>query len=408
MTYFLPTSFGSHDLKVGGEWLDDAQLTENTGESGDVYYQDLGGKSDQVQLFNFGDPSTLGSAWTGADNRNRREALFIQDRWSATSRVTLTAGVRYDRQRPYYEPSTLKPTLSDVFPAGSIPGATLLVRSTISPRIGVSFDPSGKTKSAVKAFYGRYYNNLASGFRQPESGRHRIADVSVQRPERQQSVRWKAGTRRARRHHRRNDDDARSQPEGAAHRRVRPLLPASVLGRVVGARSVCPQDGPRHLRELQHRARRAIHGAFRRQRPAAQHRRRHPGHAGLQRVRHSSVAARRRPEPVHEHPRLGGRRLVQLRYLRARIQQAVLGRPVPRQQLRLSASRRAAVQQRELERVRHRSARHRLFSERVSRRSRTDRQARRGKRTSRAGTSSRMPSASARTFKSRAAGRGRV
>jgi hypothetical protein len=164
VTYFLPTSVGSHDLKVGGEWLDDAQLTENTGESGDVYYQDLSGKPDQVQLFNFGDPATLGSAWTGADNRNRREALFIQDRWSATSRLTLTAGVRYDRQRPYYEASTLAPTLSNVFQAGSIPGATLLVRSTFSPRVGVSFDPNGDTKSAIKAFYGRYYNNLAADF----------------------------------------------------------------------------------------------------------------------------------------------------------------------------------------------------------------------------------------------------
>jgi hypothetical protein len=40
---------------------------------------------------------------TGADNRNRRSAVLLQDRWSATMRVTLTTGVRCDRQRPYYE-----------------------------------------------------------------------------------------------------------------------------------------------------------------------------------------------------------------------------------------------------------------------------------------------------------------
>ena len=164
VTYFVPTRLGSHDLKTGVEMLDDAQLTENTGESGPIYYQDLNGRPDQVQLFNFGNFSTLGSEWTGADNRNRRAAVFVQDRWAVTTRGTLTAGLRYDRQRPYYRESTLAPVLSDIFPAATIPGATLLERNTVAPRIGVSIDPTGTTKSAIKAFYGRYYNNLASDF----------------------------------------------------------------------------------------------------------------------------------------------------------------------------------------------------------------------------------------------------
>jgi hypothetical protein len=163
-TYFLPTNVGSHDLKAGIEWMDDAQLSESTGESGVVYYQDLNGRPDQVQLFNMGDPATLRSAWTGADNRNRREALFLQDRWSATSRFTLTAGIRYDRQRPYYNASTSAPILSAIFPSVTTPGATLLVRNSIAPRAGVSWDVQGEGKSAVKAFYGRYYNNMAQDF----------------------------------------------------------------------------------------------------------------------------------------------------------------------------------------------------------------------------------------------------
>ncbi|HEX3703029.1 MAG TPA: carboxypeptidase regulatory-like domain-containing protein [Vicinamibacterales bacterium] len=161
VTYFLPSSVGSHDIKTGLEWFDDAQLNESTGQSGVVYYQDLSGKPDQVQLFNMGPFSTLGTAWTGADNRNRREALFLQDRWSMNARVTLTAGVRYDRQRPYYESSISAPVLSDIFPAVTTPGATLLVRNTVAPRVGVSWDLQGDGTSAVKAFYGRYYNNMA-------------------------------------------------------------------------------------------------------------------------------------------------------------------------------------------------------------------------------------------------------
>lgn len=164
VTYFLPTNVGSHDIKTGFEWLDDAQLSENTGESGDVYYLDLNGKPNQVQLFNFGPTSTLGSAWTGADNRNRREALFVQDRWSVNTRFTITAGIRYDRQRPYYEASTNAPVLSDVFPTVTYPGQTVLVRNNVAPRLGVSWDPQGDGRSAVKAFYGRYYSNLAQDF----------------------------------------------------------------------------------------------------------------------------------------------------------------------------------------------------------------------------------------------------
>src|SRR5689334_18293948 len=88
----------------------------------------------------------------------------LQDRWAVAPRITVTAGVRYDRQRPYYKASTLAPVLSDIFAATTIPGATLLERSTVAPRLGVSIDPTGDTKSAVKVFYGRYYNNLASDF----------------------------------------------------------------------------------------------------------------------------------------------------------------------------------------------------------------------------------------------------
>jgi hypothetical protein len=51
--------------------------------------------------------------------------------------------------------------LSDIFPAVTTPGATLLVRNSVAPRVGASWDLQGDGKAAVKAFYGRYYNNMA-------------------------------------------------------------------------------------------------------------------------------------------------------------------------------------------------------------------------------------------------------
>src|SRR4029077_13554120 len=54
--------------------------------------------------------------------------------------------------------------LTDVFAAATIPGTTLLERNTVATRLGGSFDPTGDTKSAVKAVYSRSYNNMASDF----------------------------------------------------------------------------------------------------------------------------------------------------------------------------------------------------------------------------------------------------
>jgi len=164
LTYFLPTKHGSHDLKAGFEWLNDREVADRTGQAGDVLYLDFNGKPDEVQLFNFGDPSTLGSAWTGANDVNRRLALYFQDRWTASPNVTITAGVRYDRQRPYYLTAKTAPTLSYLFPAETYPGKTLMVRNTVVPRVGVSWDPGGNGRSVVKAFYGRYYYNIAQSF----------------------------------------------------------------------------------------------------------------------------------------------------------------------------------------------------------------------------------------------------
>ena len=43
-------------------------------------------------------------------------------------------------------------------------GATLVTNTDISPRVGFSYDLTGKGKTVLKGFFGRYYNNLADGF----------------------------------------------------------------------------------------------------------------------------------------------------------------------------------------------------------------------------------------------------
>ncbi len=164
MTYFLPTSHGSHDLKAGYEWRNDMETNARIGTSGPILYLDRSGSPAEVELTDTGVYSQLGSSWTVPLDANRGQALFLQDRWTASQRVTLTAGLRYDRQQPYYTSGKRAPILSGIFPTGATVAQTLATFNNIAPRLGVTIDPMGDSKTAIKAFYGRYYFNIAQSF----------------------------------------------------------------------------------------------------------------------------------------------------------------------------------------------------------------------------------------------------
>jgi len=160
-TYFLPDKMGSHDVKFGFEWQDDQSVFTNNGNSGPIYYRDRAGQVDEVRLTDFNTFESFGTDWTGNDDRNMRFILYLQDRWSPSNKVTLTLGLRYERQRPHYEASVRKPILTEVFEAQTIPAKTLLVRHTVMPRAGVSYDVRHDGKTVLKAFWGRFYYNFA-------------------------------------------------------------------------------------------------------------------------------------------------------------------------------------------------------------------------------------------------------
>ncbi|MGE5814250.1 MAG: TonB-dependent receptor domain-containing protein, partial [Acidobacteriota bacterium] len=160
-TYFLPDKLGSHDLKAGYEWQDDQSVFANNGASGPILYLDRNNAVDEIRLTDFGDPAGFKTDWTGNDDRNMRHAAYIQDRWAPASRLTLTLGLRFERQEPHYEESIRKPVLTDIFPGGTSPATTIMVRNTVMPRIGASWDITGKANTVIKAFYGRYYYNFA-------------------------------------------------------------------------------------------------------------------------------------------------------------------------------------------------------------------------------------------------------
>ena len=67
--------------------------------------------------------------------------------------MTITAGIRYDRQRPHYEASIRKPILTEIFREQTVPASSFFTRSTIVPRLGFAYDVSSKGKSVAKVFF---------------------------------------------------------------------------------------------------------------------------------------------------------------------------------------------------------------------------------------------------------------
>jgi carboxypeptidase family protein len=89
-------------------------------------------------------------------------ALYAQDKWTAR-RLTASYGIRYDYfatsfPEQHAGPAILAPTRNLTFPAQKD-----LAWHDISPRLGVSFDPSGKGKTALKVSMNKYLQNEAAG-----------------------------------------------------------------------------------------------------------------------------------------------------------------------------------------------------------------------------------------------------
>ena len=126
-------------------------------------------------------------------------ALYAQDDWRVNSRLTLNLGVRWDVQTPLTDPFNRfltfvpgqKSTIVPSAPAGLLfPGDKGVGRGIIStplgnvsPRIGISWDPFGDRKTAIRAAGGIFYGSISgnewntSSDNQPFAIRQQFNDV---------------------------------------------------------------------------------------------------------------------------------------------------------------------------------------------------------------------------------------
>ena len=205
LTYFLPEKAGSHDFKFGFESLYDSYRYGHNGKSGPIRYSfagsDASGSPDRIRFIDTGDPGTYGTDWTVGPNLDQHYSGYVQDRWAPNNRLSVSLGVRLDYQSVGYGDAVRKPQITDVltdgsriFPAGTTVAAhTFFKNANVAPRLGLTYDVTGKGRMVLKAFYGQYLQQPGRRLLGRQPGRHFDGRVQLRRQERQQEVRRPVG-----------------------------------------------------------------------------------------------------------------------------------------------------------------------------------------------------------------------
>ena len=150
-SYFLDSArAGTHDLKAGLQ-LSWERVEHERIRNGDILLELQDGRPFQAQLSN---------TPINSDHRLNTWGVFLQDRW-LLGRATVTAGLRIDGVSAHL-PAQTSPAGTYV-EARSFPEADVFdFGPNVAPRLGVSHDLFGNGRTALKAYYGRFYNQFGS------------------------------------------------------------------------------------------------------------------------------------------------------------------------------------------------------------------------------------------------------
>jgi hypothetical protein len=154
----LSRTAGRHNLKVGIDLVHAKDIIDNPATFGGSYTYsnaltfgrdllDPSGRNYTSFQQNFG---LVGVNFSTIDL-----ALFAQDAWHPTNRLTLNYGVRYDYQQ---NPSPVAPN-----PAIPETQAINSWKGGAGPRLGAAYDLTGDDKTVVRSAYGIYYGRTPNG-----------------------------------------------------------------------------------------------------------------------------------------------------------------------------------------------------------------------------------------------------
>jgi hypothetical protein len=148
LSYFT----GRHDLKAGFQWDNGRYFAENFSTSG------------MRAVFRNGTPDSVNTYNTPVSRTSyvQDTAVFVQDKWSATRRLTINLGLRLEKFRGW-QPEVCQ--VETQFVAGQCFGAIEDVPDWLdpSPRMGAIWDIHGDGRAAIKVGVSRYNIGTATG-----------------------------------------------------------------------------------------------------------------------------------------------------------------------------------------------------------------------------------------------------
>ncbi len=155
---------GTHNFKFGFEWGDSYNAYIFKANQGiDAIFNSPGPQSftTPYQVLAYNTPTTQ-------KNYFRDPSFYVQDTWTLRRRITLDLGLRYDHFVTYYpsqnsNPNQTFPQLFVLQPSDKQASGNLVDWNTVSPRIGLAFDLTGKGDSVLRLSYGRYYIMQGTG-----------------------------------------------------------------------------------------------------------------------------------------------------------------------------------------------------------------------------------------------------
>lgn len=146
----------NHTLKAGFDYSKDEILNFFPGNFSGSY------TFDSIADYNIGKASRFLQAFPGPGTTGPTThpditelGLFVQDEWHLTSDVTLTAGLRYDKQG-IAQPEVQNPD-AQLLAAGYDTGVVPEDSDNFSPRLGVAWTPTSDGRTIVRAGYGIFY-----------------------------------------------------------------------------------------------------------------------------------------------------------------------------------------------------------------------------------------------------------